>query len=300
MRILATISDTRRLAIVVDLDSGITTAVVSTRPEFFDPTVDGRASCRPFGITWSPRELFIANNRQLLVFDRQLRFRRIAKTRLQVNMHQIAFRDGRVWAVSPWTNSIIGVAESGDAQDVELDLVSGRVGYYVARPAKERDDKCHFNSLLWADGYLFVAAHAFGGPSFICRYHEAPLRLDHVYRDVGSAVHGLARHSGELFWLSTNTCEIRSDAGFRLPLTRAGYARGFAVTPGQFIVAISQRLARDRRHAGDSWVQVIDRATCRTIEEVHLRDTGSINDLRLIDGDDSAHGLAQLWATTSR
>ena len=289
MKILATLSDANRLALVVDLDSGESTHVIDTRPEFFDANVIGRAACRPFGITWNSRELFIVNNRQLLVFDHEFRFLRIFGALLQINMHQIAFWRDKVWAVSPWTNSIIGVPPGISGPAVELDLTNSRVRAYTERDGREGDDKCHFNSLLWADGHLFVGAHAFGGSSFIIQYHASSLRLEDVHRDVGSAIHGLARYQDELFWISTKTCEIRSDAGYRLRLRRPGYARGFAMTKQHFVVATSEVLARGERHAGDSWIQVIDRERGTLAREVHLRATGGINDLRLLDRYDYAH-----------
>ena len=91
------------------------------------------------------------------------------------------------------------------------------------------------------------------------------------------------------------TEEIRSDAGYRLPLTRSGYARGFAMTDQYFIVAISEFLVRDERHGGDSWIHVIDRVDGTVVNEVHLSDTGSINDLRLLDEYDYGHGVSPLW-----
>ena len=300
MKILATVSDAKRLALVVDLDTGEMTHVIDTRPEFFDATITGRAACRPFGITWDSHELFIVNNRQLLVFDRELQFQRITETSLQINSHQIAFWTDKVWAVSPWTNSIIGVPTGDVGQVVELDLTSSRIRAYKERDGQESDDKCHFNSLLWADGHLFVGAHAFGGPSFIFRYDASSLRLENVYRGVGSSIHGLARYQNELFWISTKTCEIRSDAGYCTPLTRPGYARGFAMTKDHFVVAISELLSRGERHAGDSWIQVIDRERGITVRELHLRATGGINDLRLLDRYDYAHRVHPLIGLLSR
>ena len=75
MRILVTVSDMKRLALVIDLESGKIDSI-PVDPAFIDPDIVGRAHCRPFGITWSQHELFIANNRQLLVFDKQLGFLR--------------------------------------------------------------------------------------------------------------------------------------------------------------------------------------------------------------------------------
>ncbi len=296
MRVLATISDMKRLAIVLDLESG-ETKTIPVHPEFIDPTVVGRVPCRPFGITWSPEELFIANNKQLLVFDKQLNFLRTAATRLQVNIHQLAYRAGRVWAVSPWTSSLIGVSLDTGVDTVEFDLVSHSIRPYIEREACEADDQFHFNSLLWADGYLFVAAHTFGDRSFINAYDEMTLRLNNTQSNAGAAIHGLARYRRELFWLSTETSEIRSDLGYRQLLTKVGYARGLALTSRYIIVATSEYLSRGQRHAGDSWVQVLDREQGIVLTEVHLRDTGSINDLRLLDEYDYAHCIDPFWGS---
>lgn len=167
---------------------------------------------------------------------------------------------------------------------------------YIQRDALDIDDKWHFNSLLWADGDLFVAAHAFGGMSFINRYDGVTLQLNNVHRDAGSSIHGLARCGDELFWISTKTGEIRSDLGYRQPLSKPGYARGFAVTSQHFIVATSEFLSRGERHAGDSWIQLIDRYQGIAINEFHLPDTGSINDLRLLDEYDYAHWIDPFWS----
>lgn len=287
MLVLATVSDMARVGIVVDMESDATDTI-SVRPEFHDATVLGRAPCRPFGITWDADHLFIVNNRQLLVFDRQLRFLRMSRTRLQVNMHQLAYQDGRVWAVSPWTSSLVGVSRTPAVEAVEFDLLNHTDRPYVAREGDERDDVSHFNSLLWADGYLFVAAHNFGA-SFIHQYHRHTRELARVHTDVGECIHGLARYRGELFWISSATAEIRSDRGYCLPLTKPGYARGFAMTNRYFIVGTSQDFYRELRHTGDSWIRVIDRNQGEVVNEIHLRNTGSINDLRLIDEYDYAH-----------
>jgi hypothetical protein len=215
---------------------------------------------------------------------------------LQVNIHQLAYSAGYVWAVSPWTNSLIGVCCSSDADAVEFDLRENSLRHYIERAASDSDDRWHFNSLLWTGEHLFVAAHAFGGTSFINRYDAATLELNKVYSEVGASVHGLAFYADELIWISTNTQEIRSESGYRQPLGKPGYARGFAMTSGQFIVATSEFLSRGNRHAGDSWIQVIDRHQGLVLKEFHLADTGSINDLRLLDEYDYAHGVDPFWS----
>jgi hypothetical protein len=287
----------KRLGIVLDVESGEITGTIPVRPEFMDSTIAGRPPCRPFGITWSHEKLFIVNNRQLLVYDGHLNYMGMSSTQLQINIHQLAYRSERVWAVSPWTNSLIGVPQTHDCDVVEFDLLSQTVRRYVQREASFANDKWHFNSLLWTDESLFVAAHAFGPFSFINRYDSRTLRLSRVHRNAGHSIHGLAHHEGELFWLSTKTGQIRSDSAYCCPLPRQGFARGFAMTSGHFIVGTSTASPRSERHAGDSWIHVIDRQERAAVSEVCLRNTGSINDLRLLDEYDYGHAIDPFWST---
>ncbi|MDD5581030.1 MAG: hypothetical protein PHY16_17385 [Methylobacter sp.] len=258
MRIIATISDMVRLAVIVDLESG-TTNSIPIRPEFIDPNPDGVFPCRPFGITWQQDELYVANHRQLLVFDKQLQYLRTLLIPLQINIHQLAYHEGWVWAVSPRTNSLIGIYLNSDSVAVEFDLLDQELYRYSPRHAPEAEDKHHFNSLLWTGEYLFVAAHNFSRPSFINAYKGATCLLDYVLPDTGSCIHGLAFLDDELFWIGTLENEIRSSHGYTLALSKPGYPRGFAMTPDHFIVATSEFLHRNEHHHGGSWIQVIDR-----------------------------------------
>jgi hypothetical protein len=295
MIVLATISDMDRLGVVLDLDSGALNAL-SVRREFFDFTIVGRPPCRPFGITWTSTELFIANNRQLLAFDSELRYVRTVSNALQVNSHQIAYQNDRVWVVSPWTNSLIGLSLCAPQEHVELNLLDQTLRAYVPQSSSEDDDLAHFNSLLWANGRLHVAAHGFGRPSFVISHDQKTFQLLGVHCHAGSSIHGLALCDDELFWLSSGTGEIRSNRGTALPLSRTGHARGFAMTQNSFIVAISEFLSRrEERCGGDSWIQVIDRHNLHITAEFHLHDTGSINDLRLLDTFDFAHYVDPFW-----
>lgn len=297
MIVFATISDMERLALVLDTNTG-SVSYIPVVQQFIDLTLE--APCRPFGITWSDTELYIANNLQLLIYDRKLRYVRTAETPLQINTHQLAYHLGRVWAVSPRTNSLIVVDVTAPREGFEFDLCNNQPAPCDHRRAPEAGDRYHFNSLLWARGCLFVAAHNFGRPSFINRYDAATLRLDHVYDNVGFAIHGLAFHNNELFWISTQTGEVRSSLGYYLPLSRQGYARGFAVTENHFVIAISELLHRERRHSGDSWIQIIDRRRGLVLDEFHLRGTGSINDLRLLDDYDYGHHVDPFLKATDR
>jgi hypothetical protein len=290
MKVIATVSDMQRVAIVLDLESG-SQDFIPVRAEFIDLSVRGRAPCRPFGITWTSDKLFIANNRQILVFDKQLNYVHTLTEALQINTHQLAYRDGLIWAVSPWANSVIGVSVDSGLPSWELDLLTREARDYRSREGSEAADQYHFNSLLWTETQLFVAAHALGKESLIYLFDAASLRFQRVLDDVGTSIHGIAFDKGELFWIDTGAGEIRSSLGLHQQLFKPGYARGLAVTRHYFIVAISDHLTRLERHTRGSWIQVIDRNRQSLLAEWRLQDTGSVNDLRLLDEYDFAHGL---------
>lgn len=297
MKIIATISDMRRVAVVLDLVSGAV-RYIPALPEFKDANVLGRAPCRPFGISWTSNQLFIANNRQIIAFDTQLAYCHKLTTALQINTHQLGYRDGLVWAVSPWTNSLIGIPIGTDRRSIEFDLLEQELRDYYPRYASEAEDRHHFNSLLWTDTQLFVGAHAFGNEGFIYGFDAANMRPQSVLRNVGASIHNLAFCDGELFWIDTGGGAIRSDRRLRQPLCRQGYARGLAVTGGHFIVAISDHLTREARNTRGAWIQLIDRHEGNLVAEWRLENTGSVNDLRLLDAFDYAHWLAPFWGGT--
>jgi hypothetical protein len=290
MRVIATISDTVRLAIVIDLLTG-EVREIPVLPEFANYGRVGRELCYPFGITWTDENLFVSNNEQLLMFDKNLEFVRVHKTQLQKNIHQLAFRDGRVWAVSPWTNSVIGVSIIGKQPDLELFVDDDLVLPYVERESNEGADRCHLNSILWTHKSMYVAAHNLKNPSKIHRFEADTLKRVKTFENVGSAMHGLALDGDEMFWISSGTDELKSNKGLILPLGTAGFPRGLIVTQDVFVVTVSEFLSRHERWGGWSRLIVLDRRDHSVIDELHFADTGSINDIRLLDGDDYAHGV---------
>lgn len=300
MQILATTYGGRAAAALIKIQSGEITWI-EARPEFFDnKNIFDNVACRPFGITWNHDELYIANNRQLLVYDRSLRYMRTEQIPLPQNVHQLASYGGHVWAVSPFTNSLIGVRPGQPISDwVEFDLLDVCTRAYTGRDGQRADDRAHFNSLLWTDSCLYVAAHNCGRPSFIVTYDTKTLSVRSIRPNCGQLIHGLALDGDELFWLSTGTAEIRSSAGRVIPLVQERFARGLAVTKDVFVVGFTKWRDRSDRFNEDAWIQLIDRQSGSAQSEIVLPDSGNINDLRLLDAIDFAHLVEPFWAAGS-
>ncbi len=289
VKVIASVSNMCDVAAVVDLETGEESRW-SALPGFVDESIIDSNPCRPFGISWTGDYMYIANNRQLLIYDRDFHYIGKHDVPLHENVHQLCYRAGRIWAVSPRTNSLIGVPVS-NTTSLELDIFRQTVQPYEPRSSAETDDLKHVNSLLWSDESLFIAAHNFG-PSFIMHLDAQTYKVRALIQDVGGSMHGLAAFEEELFWIDTEGNAIRSTAGYYQPLYRQGFARGFAMTKDVFIAGVSEVTDRRRRIVGDAYVQVIERRSGALLREHHLIGTGNINDLRLLDVCDFAHGVA--------
>jgi hypothetical protein len=212
------------------------------------------------------------------------------------NVHQIVYRSDRVWGVSPWTNSLISIDPSPNAQDrFEIELLTGKIRKGEPVLATADLDRAHFNSIYWNDERLLIAAHNSGRESFIIEYDPRTYAVRSIRHDAGRMIHSLATEETDLFWISTGTSEIRSASGYRLRLKREEFARGFAMTAELFVVGYSTRAPRSSRIGNDSWIHVIDRISGNVLEEFHLRDTGDLNDLRLLDVTDASHNVRPFW-----
>jgi hypothetical protein len=295
VKILATLCNQTHVAALLDVETGHYD-LITARPEFVDDQTDEVMRVRPFGITWDEHTLYIANNRQLLKYDRKFNFLGIERISLQGNTHQLAIRENCVWAVSPRTRSIIGVFTDG-TDPIEFDVFRQEIIPYLERQSSEADDIKHINSLLWADGCLYVTAHNFG-PSFIMIFDAETFRIKTILRDVGESIHGVALHNGELFWIDTNGHVIRSSHGRAIYLGAPGFGRGLAVTDNHFIVGVSQMGSREVRMHGNASVRVINRSSFAIEAQHELVNSGNVNDLRLLDRFDHAH-LVQPFLSAS-
>jgi hypothetical protein len=171
----------------------------------------------------------------------------------------------------------------------ELDPLTGQIKIIGRRDLNQNSDTYHFNGLLWTKDRLFVTAHAFGEGSFILEIDGSSLQIVRRLDNVGSMIHGIGCHDRQLFWLSSGTEEICSSYGLRHRLNRSGFARGLAITQNSFVVGISERKSRDDRLDGNSWIQVISRRSLELEAEFFIKNTGSLNDLRVCDEFDYAH-----------
>ncbi len=294
MYILASVYGPRCIGALVHAESG-DVDWFENRAEFSDQEVPDMFALRPFGITWSDEELYLANNWQILVYDRSLNYQRMMPRALHPNVHQILFRQGRIWGVSPWTNTLISVNPSSREDRLEFEFLTGKIHRGEPLIATADGDKAHFNSLYWDEERLLVAAHNFGHESFIIEYDPLTFDVRGIRHDTGRMIHSLAADGDDTFWISTGTCEIRSAQGYQLRLKRDEFARGFAMTEDHFIVGFSTRAQRQKRRGNDSWIHVIDRRNGSVLEEFHLCETGDINDLRILDAPDFAHNVQPFW-----
>jgi hypothetical protein len=124
-------------------------------------------------------EVWVASYHSLLVFDRDLRYRRQVSHRLFANLHELASDGEHIWVTSTDIDGAIKIDRSGRALDAwwprEDPLVAARYGLTPLAFDKEADNRAlhvgidstapghvHLNAVAMLDGSAAMALNRFG------------------------------------------------------------------------------------------------------------------------------------------
>lgn len=247
-----------------------------------------------YGITWDAEKIYIVESRRLEagvihVFDGKLNRQRRLSVRPRAP-HQIFWWDGILYIPDPGRNEVL-LWDGGKGR---------RVGW-----KKPDEPHLHLNS-VWCDGKNFyVVEH---------RRKKLPKRirvLDLDFRPTGCieitregfvrsrpkvrGLHNVYIEGGFLYACSPGAL-VRHDllSGYSEPIVPhplmddAHFVIGLARVPGKFFIGLSEAKIRSERGEGDSAVLVTD-DDFNVLDILPLRDTGSLYEIRAIDGPDLAH-----------
>ena len=79
--------------------------------------------------------------------------------------------------------------------------------------------------------------------------------------------------------------------------TEGQFIRGLAVTKDLFIVScFPYDPKRHKRRRGESFIVVVDRKKKEIVKKLRVRTIGNINDIRILDEPDLAHGKEPFWS----
>ena len=96
MKLIMTPSVESATLALYDTDTNETMIVPSTPDQFNTDVDDSRPIHRPYGITWSQDNIFVASRKNLLVYDNQLEAVEVVRNIFDENSHSIFYRDGKI------------------------------------------------------------------------------------------------------------------------------------------------------------------------------------------------------------
>ncbi len=259
---------------------------------------------RPFGITWQDDKLYIAQPTSIVLLNKRLEHPVITLHGLWYGIHQILARDGKLWMISPRLNAIeICDLKTRDFSYFTLEdhklrkLIPAEC--YLQDRLKFSNDISHYNSIFIKDDRLYVSAHNHAKPSFISEYSYPDLKFIKRHEKLGKQIHNIYVENDEIFTLdSLGSQSIVSTKGECIKIgTKGQFVRGLAVTKELFIVAcFPYDPKRHTRRQGESFIVVVDRKKKEVVKKLRVKDIGNINDIRILDEPDLAHGNAPFWS----
>lgn len=229
-----------------------------------------------------------AENGEILVFDADLDLQdRIQAPFPLRDVHQIGWRDGKLWITNTYFNSVSILDADGKwsvwkptLPPVLWRLKQAARRVYSRRVDERPHDFHHFNSICFVDDQIGLMAHNLGrGPSELhlfdakTRQHRNTIRL-------GVQAHSVWLEEGE-FWTCSSAESAIVDRTGRANVAVGGYPRGYASDGNQRAVGITARAPKLLRDHADATVRVFDR-DWRHREDIPLPGQGMLADLCLM------------------
>jgi hypothetical protein len=258
---------------------------------------------RPFGITWSQDELYVATPGRILVFDRQFKYKKTLLENLNFGIHQILLYDERLWMVSPRLNCLkIYSFKDGSMKyfrPKEQTISTGKPEKVIV-PGRENTPQCryaydwhHYNSILIKEDKLYLSAHNFNLPSFLMVFSYPGLVLQETI-EMGWKIHDIGVDDAVYVCDSSGSRKVISNKGHAIPMGahyEQSFLRGMVLTATHVCAThFPFNPKRADRRNGNAYLSIVDRKTGDK-QEYELKDVGNVNDLRVLDEYDFAHGI---------
>jgi len=206
--------------------------------------------------------------------------------------HQIYWRDGKLYVANTGKDNIVVIRNLEKSQEQET----------IQWVVLEIGDTIHVNSIFSQKRRLFFAEHRKKRmPKRIRVFSLGHELVETIELDAGfvktkpHGIHNVYVEGGYLYTCSPNalmqhnlaTREMR--AIVPSPLMReAHYVRGLARSSSRWFIGLSEVKVRSERGKGDSAVLVLNN-DFETVDLLPLRDTGGLNEIRLVSALDLAH-----------
>ena len=272
-KIIATTSSLDCIAILLNTETNQIKEIPSQAGQDCSGCDNSQSVHRPFGITWNEENIFIANRKALLIFDKQFNWIDRIDV-LDENTHQISIFGDKIIACMTRKDCISII----DPKTKSIEMFHPEKGWgenFPTLPDKKYSEFCnerrHINSLnISGDSIYFLM-------NFPSVFVKLNIKSGLVEKNIDSGFnfcHGILLDEG----VHTLSCDGEILNEKRLD---GFFARGLAGTKSNPITGHSRRRVRDKRSQGSCFISFKG----GSFRLPH----GSINDIRLIDKEDKAH-----------
>lgn len=244
---------------------------------------------RFYGLTWDTKKIYVMTSTCMLhTFDRGLNWKGQVGVKV-THPHQIFWWDGTLYIADARTNTIAlwdgsrirrrVTWKKKDESQLHTNSIwcDGESFYVVEHRRKKLPKRIRVLNLnLKPTGCIEIKREGFTQPR-PRGLHNVYVEGDFLYT---CSPRALVRH---------NLLSGRSEPIVPHPLMdEAHFVIGLARVPGKFFIGVSEAKPRDERGEGDSMILVTD-DNFNVLDILLLKDTGTLHEIRVIDGSDLAH-----------
>jgi len=288
VRLLATPSSPKYSFVLIDVSDGSVKKIPSDPREKDLGASSSRPPHRPFGFTWDSDWIYVANRRNLCVYDKSLSFVDKVEGVLDDNTHQIAMYGDLIVATMTSNDAICFYSKSTQ----RCFYFSLSLFDFVKTVPSVKNERHHVNCVVVQGCFVYVNLHNRGQrKSQVLVLDMKSKKMVDVIEHQAYSSHGLGVEPGIYTTVDTGRTQDLVSQGTRLAFcpNPKSFCRGLAGGVGNFFASHFRPAVRRFRGVGDSTIEVIKDWSWIPSMAITLDGVGSINDLRIIDGFDSCH-----------
>lgn len=288
MRLLATPSSSKYSFVLIDVSDGSVKKTPSDPREKDLGASNSRPPHRPFGLTWDSDWIYVANRRNLCVYNERLSFVDKVERVFDDNTHQLTVSGDYLIAAMTSMDAVCFYQKSNG----KCFYFSLRVFDFVKYLPSVKKERHHVNNVVAHRDFVYVNLHNRGiGKSQVLVLDMKSMKMTDVISHDAVCSHGLSIEPGDYGTVDTGGTQdlVSRDNRVAFCPNPKSFCRGLAGSGGDFFACHFRPAVRRFRGIGDSTVEIIRDWVWQSASSIILDGVGAINDIRLIDAPDSCH-----------
>ena len=269
---------------------------IKSTPNQINKNADNtRLKHRCFGITWDKKNIFVANRRNLLIYNNKLKCINVVEDILDQNTHQITYYKNKL-IITMCRKDCVGFY---DLKNNKMEYFHPIKGWNSHYPDKNDKDPViyHINSVVCKDDLLYVMLHNLREKSQILTLNLLTKKIINIKTLNANLAHNIYVNNS-IKTLHTKNTQLNVDnTNFNIyygpnnaKLEKHWFLRGLTGDKDKLVfAAFSKELDMNRRSIHGSFIKILNTVDNKITKSSFIEDIGAINDIRRIDGEDFCH-----------